>query len=97
MGVACDVGSADSVRSMVDLVLEEFGAIHVLHNNAASKSENLAAFFAPYTDYSLEEWRKIMSVNLDGMFPCAQDSRGAQMIEQGGERDPSSRRPRSMA
>ena len=79
MGVACDVGSADSVRSMVDLVLEEFGAIHVLHNNAASKSENLAAFFAPYTDYSLEEWRGIMSVNLDGMFLVSQ-AVGREMI-----------------
>jgi len=82
LGVGCDVASPESVRSMVASVTESLGAIHVLHNNAASKSEDLDRFFAAFEDYSLEEWRRIMSVNIDGMFLMAQ-AVGAQMIRQG--------------
>ena len=81
-GVACNVSSPESVKRMVQQVMEKFGEIHILHNNAASKSENLEAFFAPFEEYSLEEWRKIMSVNLDGIFLVAQ-AVGKQMVVQG--------------
>jgi len=80
-GYACDVSDPGSVSRMVSEVVSRFGHIDILHNNAASKSSNLAAFFAPVEDYSLEEWRKIMSVNLDGMFLVAQ-AVGAQMVRQ---------------
>jgi len=80
-GFACNVADPASVRTMVENVVERFGAIHILHNNAASKSEDLDAFFAPFEDYSIEEWRRIMSVNIDGMFLVAQTV-GKQMIKQ---------------
>lgn len=83
LGVACNVADAKSVAAMVERVVAHFGGIHILHNNAASKSEDLDAFFAPVERYSLEEWRKIMSVNIDGMFLVAQ-AVGAQMLRQGG-------------
>jgi NAD(P)-dependent dehydrogenase (short-subunit alcohol dehydrogenase family) len=82
MGVACDVSDPTSVASMVDQVVKRFGAIHVLHNNAASKSADLNAFFAATEDYALSEWRKIMAVNVDGMFLVAQ-AVGGQMKKQG--------------
>lgn len=82
IGVACDVGDAASVTAMVDQVVSRFGEIHVLHNNAASKSADLDAFFASTEDYSLHEWRRIMSVNVDGMFLVAQTV-GKQMQKQG--------------
>jgi NAD(P)-dependent dehydrogenase (short-subunit alcohol dehydrogenase family) len=82
IGVACDVSNPASVTSMVDQVIKRFGAIHVLHNNAASKSADLDAFFASTEDYSLSEWRKIMSVNVDGLFLVAQ-AVGGQMQKQG--------------
>lgn len=72
LGLAADVSSPESVAAMVARTIEEFGSIDVLHNNAASKSKDLNAFFAPYEEYSLEEWRSIMSVNLDGMFLVSQ-------------------------
>src|SRR5271165_6579187 len=53
LGVPCDVSDPASVANMVDEVVERFGAIHVLHNNAASKSADLDAFFAPTEKYSL--------------------------------------------
>ena len=82
LGVACDVADPASVANMVDQVVKRFGAIHVLHNNAASKSADLDAFFASTEEYSLSEWRKIMSVNVDGLFLVAQ-AVGRQMQKQG--------------
>jgi len=82
LGIACDVADPASVGNMVDQVVKRFGAIHVLHNNAASKSADLDAFFASTEEYSLSEWRKIMSVNVDGLFLVAQ-AVGRQMQEQG--------------
>jgi len=82
IGVECDVSDPDSVADMVNRVVDVLGQIGILHNNAATKSEDLDAFFAPYETYSLDEWRKIMSVNLDGMFLVSKEV-GGQMIEQG--------------
>jgi NAD(P)-dependent dehydrogenase (short-subunit alcohol dehydrogenase family) len=81
-GFACDVSDPASVSKMVEGVVKRFGAINILHNNAASKSADLDAFFATTEKYSLLEWRKIMSVNVDGMFLVAQ-AVGAQMQKQG--------------
>lgn len=81
-GIACDVSDPGSVSAMVQKAVERFEQVHVLHNNAASKSADLDAFFAPFEKYSLEEWRKIMAVNIDGMFLVAQ-AVGNRMIEQG--------------
>jgi NAD(P)-dependent dehydrogenase (short-subunit alcohol dehydrogenase family) len=82
IGVACDVSDPASVASMVEQVVKRFSAIDILHNNAASKSSDLDAFFASTEKYSLAEWRKIMSVNIDGMFLVAQ-AVGGQMQKQG--------------
>jgi NAD(P)-dependent dehydrogenase (short-subunit alcohol dehydrogenase family) len=82
VGIRCDVSDPASVSNMIAKVVEQLGQINILHNNAASKSEDLDAFFAPFEQYSLNEWRKIMSVNIDGMFLVAQ-AVGNQMIKQG--------------
>ena len=82
IGIGCDVSNPASVASMVERVVAEFGEINILHNNAASKSKDLNEFFAPFEEYSLEEWRNIMSVNIDGMFLVAQ-AVGKQMVTQG--------------
>jgi NAD(P)-dependent dehydrogenase (short-subunit alcohol dehydrogenase family) len=81
-GFACDVSDPSSVKEMVEEVVSEFGEINILHNNAACKSDNLDAFFAPFEEYTLDQWREIMSVNIDGMFLAAQ-AVGNQMIKQG--------------
>lgn len=82
LGYVCDVSDPPSVARMVEDVVEAFGRIDILHNNAAGKSDDLDAFFAPFEEYSFEQWRQIMSVNLDGMFLVAQ-AVGKQMVEQG--------------
>lgn len=82
IGLGCDVSDPDSVHAMVARVLSEFGVVHILHNNAAGKSDDLEAFFAPFEEYSLEQWRRIMAVNIDGMFLVAQRV-GREMVKQG--------------
>lgn len=82
IGIGCDVSDPASVKAMVEIVVAEFGQINILHNNAAAKSDDLDAFFAPFEEYSLDQWRKIMSVNIDGMFLVAQ-AVGKQMVAQG--------------
>jgi NAD(P)-dependent dehydrogenase (short-subunit alcohol dehydrogenase family) len=72
IGLACDVADAEAVERCVQAVVEHFGRIDVLHNNAASKSHDLRAFFAPFEEYSLATWREVMAVNIDGMFLMAQ-------------------------
>ena len=82
VGIGCNVSVQEEVNSMVSKVVQEFGEINILHNNAATKSDNLQAFFAPFEDYSLEVWKQVMSVNIDGMFLVSQAA-GKQMIIQG--------------
>lgn len=82
-GFVCDVSDADSVQTMVSDVVQEFGRIDILHNNAATKTGDLEQFFEPFESYSLDTWKEVMSVNLDGMFLMAQ-AVGRQMLLQGG-------------
>ena len=81
IGYECDVSNPESVKKTVNNVVIDFSEINILHNNAASKSSDLDAFFAPFEEYSLEQWREIMAVNIDGMFLVAQEV-GNQMIKQ---------------
>lgn len=81
-GISCDVSDPVTVDAMVERAVSELGPIQILHNNAATKSEDLSAFFAAFEDYSLQEWRKIMAVNLDGMFLVAQGV-GRHMVKAG--------------
>ena len=49
-----DVVSPESVQSCVDAVVQRFGRIDILHNNAATKTSDPRQFFTPFEDYSLE-------------------------------------------
>ncbi len=81
-GIACDVADPASVAAMAAEVEARLGPCDVLHNNAATKTSDLAAFFAEPEDMSLETWREVMGVNLDGMFLVAREL-GAGMARRG--------------
>lgn len=82
VGFGCDVSNSESVHACVQAVLARFGRIDILHNNAATKSRDVRAFFTPFEEYSLDTWREVMAVNIDGMFLMAQ-AVGRDMLARG--------------
>jgi NAD(P)-dependent dehydrogenase (short-subunit alcohol dehydrogenase family) len=82
LGIVCDITDPTSVSDVVGQVTGKFGRIDILHNNAASKTDDLAAYLASMEDYSLDTWKKVMDVNINAMFVVAQ-AVGKVMIEQG--------------
>ena len=78
----CDVADPRAVDELVGACVARYGALDIVLNNAASKSADLNAFFAPFEDYSLEQWRAVTAVNVDGVFLVAQAA-GRQMRAQG--------------
>jgi 2-dehydro-3-deoxy-L-rhamnonate dehydrogenase (NAD+) len=60
-----DVSQPASVRDMVDSTLSHFGRVDVLVNNAGITGPS-----APLSSYPDEEWRRVQSVDLDGVFYC---------------------------
>lgn len=81
-GFGCDVSNPGSVTAAVEAVMARFGRIDVLVNNAATKTADVRAFFEPFETYSLETWREVMGVNIDGMFLMAQ-AVGKEMLKAG--------------
>ncbi|HXF28030.1 MAG TPA: SDR family NAD(P)-dependent oxidoreductase [Bryobacteraceae bacterium] len=64
--VAVDVSDSSSVIQMASAVLTRFGSIDALVNNAG-----IAGPSAPVQDYAEENWRRVLAVDLDGVFFCA--------------------------
>lgn len=58
-----DVSDPDQVKGYVDHALERFGKIDILFNNAA-----INGTMVPIVDYPLDVYRKVVAVNLDGVF-----------------------------
>ena len=77
LGLRCDVTVADDVRAMVGRAKDEFGRVDILVNNAGR------AWVAPAATMAVEDWRRVIDVNLTGAFLCAQAA-GNVMIAQGG-------------
>lgn len=80
-GIGCDISDPASVADTIGSIVHRFGAVDVLMNNAASKSKEVRAFFEPFETYSLDVWREVMAVNLDGAFLMSQ-AVGRQMLQQ---------------
>ena len=65
VGLTVDVADEGAVGRMVDETLERCGGLDVLVNNAGLYA-SLA--MRPFTDIPLEEWRRVMDVNVASMF-----------------------------
>lgn len=62
--VVCDVSSAASVEAMVKTVMQKWGGIDILVNNAAWTDRKTIL------DLTEEEWDKVMSISLKSVFLC---------------------------
>lgn len=67
MTVAANLGRPDAVRSIVPRVVEQWGGVDILINNAATNP-----VFGPLTDLSEDGWDKILDTNVKGPFLLSQ-------------------------
>ena len=95
----CDVSVPAQVLAAVAAVDGRFGRVDALVNNAG------VAIFKPLLQTSFDEWRHVMSTNLDGPFLCTQAAAPLMLRGSGGRsacpacalrrrRDPSRREQR---
>jgi NAD(P)-dependent dehydrogenase (short-subunit alcohol dehydrogenase family) len=76
VAVHCDISQPEAVEQLFSEVDRVFGRVDILINDPFT-----LARYKP-EDLSLEDWNKVLSVNLTGYFLCAQAA-GRRMIAQG--------------
>ena len=67
LAVPTDVTDAASVAALFDATLGKFGRLDLLFNNAG-----IGAPPVPLEELSLEQWQRVVDVNLTGSFLCTQ-------------------------
>jgi NAD(P)-dependent dehydrogenase (short-subunit alcohol dehydrogenase family) len=78
-----DISDEGQVAAMVQRAVESFGALHVLHNNAALTDASMHAKDLTVVDLDAETWDRSMAVNVRGaMFGCKHAV--PRMIDAGG-------------
>ncbi len=82
IGVDCDIADPTSVGAAARRVADSLGTVRVLHNNAANQSAGLKDEFAPFETFDLADWKKVMSVDVDGTFLVCQ-AFGSAMAKSG--------------
>lgn len=61
----CDIREEAAVESMMNQVIARFGRLDILVNNASIRADS------EFMSLSLEEWRDVTSIILDGAFLCS--------------------------
>ena len=61
---AFDVTSEGAVRNGVARILSQVGSLDVVILNAGTGVRG------PVADMSYDDWKRVLSLNLDGAFPC---------------------------
>lgn len=82
VGIACHVGDWEAIPGFVDQVRDRLGRIDVLVNNAGINPARITV-----SDMTLEYWRKVFAVNLEGplrmsqcIAPIMRDQGGGSII-----------------
>ncbi len=63
--IQADVSREDDVQAMFDATIKRFGTVDILVNNAGIQID------APFEDMKLDQWNKLLAINLTGQFLCA--------------------------
>jgi NAD(P)-dependent dehydrogenase (short-subunit alcohol dehydrogenase family) len=66
LSIVCDVSDPDSVAAMFATIEKQFGRLDTIFNNAGT---NIPA--TNFGDLEWSAWKKVIDVNLNGMFLCA--------------------------
>ncbi|PSO23153.1 SDR family oxidoreductase [Bradyrhizobium sp. MOS002] len=66
--IKADVSNEQDVQSMFSSAIGRFGTLHIVVNNAGLQRD------APFHDMTLEQWNKVIGVNLTGQFLCAREA-----------------------
>lgn len=69
IAISTDVGDAKSVAELFSKTYESFERLDVLFNNAGTGAPRMLM-----EDLPLEEWQKVVDVNLTGSFLCSQEA-----------------------
>ena len=78
LAIRCDVTSEADVRALVRGVVERFGRLDVLVNNAGIQKAQ------PITDMTLEDWERMMAVHLRGAFLCSREAARVMIPQRSG-------------
>ena len=71
LAVVADVGEAADVKRVFDMTVERFGRVDLLFNNAG-----IAAPAVPIDELDVEDWERLIRVNLTGSFLCSRAAFG---------------------
>jgi NAD(P)-dependent dehydrogenase (short-subunit alcohol dehydrogenase family) len=68
--IKCDVSREDEVEAMVKKCVEIYGRLDCAFNNAGVGPDGSRYPVAPVAEYPEEAWRRMIDVNLTGVFHC---------------------------
>jgi NAD(P)-dependent dehydrogenase (short-subunit alcohol dehydrogenase family) len=77
--VVADVAAHEDVAAMVQATLAHFGALHFAVNNAGIEGERSAI-----ADTDLDDWHRVININLNGVFYCMREEIPAILQSGGG-------------
>lgn len=66
--IKADVSREDQVKKMFAILLDRFGTLDILINNAGIQRD------APVDELTLQQWQQVIDVNLTGPFLCAREA-----------------------
>ena len=76
IAIQCDVTKKEEVEAMVAKVADTYGKLDACFNNAG------ICLNVPAEEMSFEQWKKVIDINLTGVFLCA-TAAGRVMLKQG--------------
>jgi glucose 1-dehydrogenase len=68
VAVKADISKEAEVQAMFRQIIERFGTLHILVNNAGLQRD------AAFAEMTLEQWNFVIGVNLTGQFLCAREA-----------------------
>jgi NAD(P)-dependent dehydrogenase (short-subunit alcohol dehydrogenase family) len=87
LGLHTDVTAKPQVEAMLEYVLNEFGRVDILINNAANNpkvEDTSTTKWSSLENFPLEQWNDDLAVGLTGAFLCSQAVGGYMAAHRGG-------------